>query len=179
VHTIDETWEQLRLVCAIVTVLLVEGFKGNGEPDVAGADDVLDLELLELDQRVAYLFDHLGIGLSGGIGLFLALSTCDDHLTRAEDESSSLRLTNTDDDGGKTLGVVLGIPAIQSNLPQVKLSAQIGCGDNVLQLWAWLLLLRDWGGWHHVVCHIIRCAVGRTLGHHCARGLHVGSSSLR
>lgn len=136
-HTIDKAREQLRLVGAIVTVLLVQGFKGNGEPDVAGADDVLDLELLELDQGVAHFLNHLGIGLGGGVGLVLALGTCDDHLTRAENEGGSLRLTNTNDDGGETLGVVLGIPAVQGNLSQVKLSAQISCGDNVLQLWAW------------------------------------------
>lgn len=47
-HAVDETREQFRLVGAEIVMLRRKSFQANGELDVAGADNVLDLEVRKL-----------------------------------------------------------------------------------------------------------------------------------
>lgn len=47
-HAVDETGEQLRLVGAEVVVARSQTLQADRELDIAGADDVLDLEVREL-----------------------------------------------------------------------------------------------------------------------------------
>lgn len=47
-HTVDETGEQLRLIRAEVVMARSQTLKTDRELDVAGADNVLDLEVREL-----------------------------------------------------------------------------------------------------------------------------------
>ena len=49
------------LVGAVATVIGIEVLKRDGEVDVARADDVLDLYVLELDVGSPHLLDHLGV----------------------------------------------------------------------------------------------------------------------
>lgn len=104
---------------------VVEPFKRYGEPDIAGADYVLDLEVLHVHVEANFL-NRFGVLLGGVFTELLRLSTSADHLTRAEDQSCSLRVSDTHDYGSETPGIVLSISAIQGNLPQVKLSPKIG-----------------------------------------------------
>ena len=56
-HTVDETREQLRLVRAEIVMARSKTFQTNGELDVAGANDVLDLEVRELGVETELLDD--------------------------------------------------------------------------------------------------------------------------
>ena len=77
-------------------------FQANGELDVAGADDVLDLEVGELGIE-AELLDDTSILPRCKLGIILGLCASDYHLPRGEDQCRGLGLTNTHDDSRETL----------------------------------------------------------------------------
>jgi hypothetical protein len=81
-------------------------FETNGELDVARADNVLDLEVGELGIETK-LLDDSGILARGKLGVILRFCASDYHLAAGKDQCCSLGLTNTHDDSGETLGVVL------------------------------------------------------------------------
>lgn len=56
-HSIDETREQLRLIRAEIVMARSKTFQTNGELDVAGPNDVLDLEVRELCVETELLDD--------------------------------------------------------------------------------------------------------------------------
>lgn len=101
-HAIDQTREQLRLVGAEVVVTRGQSLQTDGELDVAGADDILDLEIGKLGVETK-LLDNTRILARGQLGIILGLGTSDDHLAGGEDESGSLGFTDTHDHGSKTL----------------------------------------------------------------------------
>ena len=105
-HAVDETREELGLVRAEHVVTACQAFETDRELDVARADNVLDLEVRELRVE-AKLLDDTGVLAAGKLTVIFGLGTSDDHLTRGEDQSSRLGLTDTHDDGGKTLGTML------------------------------------------------------------------------
>lgn len=74
----------------------------DGELDVAGADDVLDLKVRELGIE-AKLLDDARVLAGGQLGVVLGLGTGDNHLARGEDQGGGLGLTNTHDNGRETL----------------------------------------------------------------------------
>lgn len=78
-HAVDETWEQLGLVGAEVVMLRRQPLQANGELDVAGADDVLDLEVRELRVE-AQLLDDTSILPRGQLRVVFRLGTGHDHL---------------------------------------------------------------------------------------------------
>lgn len=59
-HSIDQAREQLRLIGAEVVMARRKTLQTNGELDVTGADDILDLEIRELRVE-AKLLDDTGI----------------------------------------------------------------------------------------------------------------------
>lgn len=101
-HTVDQTGEEFGLVGAEVVVARSQTLQTDGEFDIAGADDVLDLEVRELGVK-AELLDDTGVLAGCKLGVILRLGTGNDHLARGEDQSGGLGLTDTHDDGGKTL----------------------------------------------------------------------------
>jgi len=101
-HAVDETGEEFRLIGAEVVMARSQTLQTDGKFDIAGADDVLDLEVRELGVE-AELLDDTGILAGCKFGVILRLGTGDDHLARGEDQSGGLGLTDTHDDGGKTL----------------------------------------------------------------------------
>jgi hypothetical protein len=105
-HTVDETREELGLVGAEHVVTASKAFKTDRELDVARSDDVLDLEVGELCVE-AELLDDAGVLARGKLAVVLGLGTSDDHLAGGEDQGGGLGLTDTHDDGGKTLGDML------------------------------------------------------------------------
>ena len=141
VHSVYEAGEQLGLVGGEGAMASVEGLKGDGEVDATRADDVLDLELLELDIGRAHLLDHLRILLGRLLRLLLTLRTRYYHLPRPEDKSCRLWISDADDDSRETTRVKLCIPAAESDFPEVKGRAQTSRGDDVLQLRLWLVIL--------------------------------------
>jgi hypothetical protein len=87
-------------------VTTCQAFKTDGKLDVARTHDVLDLEVGELRVE-AELLNDASVFSAGKLAVVLGLCACDDHLTRGEDQGSGLGFTDTHDDGGETLGVVL------------------------------------------------------------------------
>ena len=59
-HSVDQAREQLRLIGAEVMMARCQSLQANGELDVTGANDVLDLEIREL-RIEAKLLDDTGI----------------------------------------------------------------------------------------------------------------------
>lgn len=78
-HTIDETREQLRLIRAEIVMARCKTFQTNGKLDVAGANDVLDLEVRELRIETK-LLDDTSILAGCKLGIILRLGSSDDHL---------------------------------------------------------------------------------------------------
>lgn len=103
-HAINQTGEQLRLIGAKVVMARGKTFETDRELDVTGADNILDLEIRELGVETELLNDT-GIFARGQLGIVFRLGTSDNHLAGREDEGSCLGLTNTHDNGGKTLHV--------------------------------------------------------------------------
>jgi hypothetical protein len=56
-HAVDETREELRLVGAESVMVRSQTLQTNGELDVCGADNVLDLEVGELGAQLANMFE--------------------------------------------------------------------------------------------------------------------------
>ncbi len=119
-HPVDEAGEQLGLVGAVGTVARVERLKRDGEVDAARADDVLDLEVLELDVGRPHLLDHLGVHLGSLLGLLLTLCAGDDHFTGPEYQRSRLWLPYANDHSRKTPRIEFCIPASQCDLAQIQ-----------------------------------------------------------
>jgi hypothetical protein len=102
-HSVDETREKFRLVRAEVHVARSQTFETNGEFDIAGAHDVLDLEIRKLGVE-AQLLDDSGILAGSELRNILRLGAGHDHLARGEDQGGGFRLADTHDHGGETLG---------------------------------------------------------------------------
>ena len=105
-------------------------FQAHGELDVAGADDVLDLEVGKFGVE-AELLDDARVLARSKLGVGLGLGTSNDHLATGKDQSSGLGLTNTHDDSGKTLRVVLGVSRVKGDRLQVQSARQIDRGNDV------------------------------------------------
>jgi len=103
-HTVDETREKFRLVRAEHVMARCQALKTNGELDVAGADNVLNLKVGELCVE-AELLDDSGVFSRRQFGVILRLGTSDNHLSTCKDQSGCLWFANTHDDGGKTLEI--------------------------------------------------------------------------
>lgn len=101
-HAVDQTREEFRLVGAEMVVTRGQTLQTDGELDIAGADDVLDLEVRELGVETK-LLDDTRVLAGCQLGVILRLGTSDDHLAGGEDQSGGLGLTDTHDDGGETL----------------------------------------------------------------------------
>jgi hypothetical protein len=133
-HAVNETREEFRLVGRESVVARCKTLQANGELDVAGTDDILDLEILvivsmssRLKPGATYgelcvepqLLDDPRIFPGSKAAVILRLGTGDDHLSTCEDQSRCLGLTNTHDDGCETLGVVLSVARVQSDSLEV------------------------------------------------------------
>ena len=129
-HSVDETGEELRLVRAEHVMASSKTFQTDGELDVAGADDVLDLEVGELCVE-AELLDDTSVLARSELRIILGLGTSDDHLARGKDQSSGLGLADTHDDSGETLGVVLCVTGVEGNRLQIESAVKVHRGDNV------------------------------------------------
>ena len=77
----------------------------NRELDIAGADDVLNLEVRELGVEAEFL-DDARVLAGSKTAVILALSTSHDHLARSEDQRGGFRLADTHDHSSKSLGIV-------------------------------------------------------------------------
>lgn len=158
-HSVDQTWEDLRLVSAELLVLVLQTLQRDGETHVAGTHNVLDLEFLHVHTETHFL-DGLGVLLGSVLAQLLTLGSSADHLARGEDESGGLRLSNSHDDSSESSGVVLSVPAVQSDRSQVELGSQVGGRNNILQNWLGSAVLQVLLG-HHV--HLL---LGIELGTH-------------
>jgi hypothetical protein len=104
-HTIDETREQLGFVGAEVVMLAGQPLQTDGEFDVAGSNNVLDLEVGKLGIK-AKLLDDAGVLAASKLAVILGLCACHDHFARGKDQGRGLRIADTHDDGGKALNHV-------------------------------------------------------------------------
>lgn len=91
-----------------------ETLETNGEFYITGPDNVLDFKVSEAGGKAELLNDSSVLS-SGEFGIILTLGTGDDHLTTGKDECGGLWITNTHDDSGKSLWIVLCIPCVESN----------------------------------------------------------------
>lgn len=118
-HTVDQAREELQtmsattdatqhrptylgLIRAELSVRVRKSLQTNGELNVTGAHDVLNLELGELGVE-AKLLDDTRILARRQPRVVFRLRTRDDHLARREDERGGLGVADTHDDRGKTL----------------------------------------------------------------------------
>jgi len=72
------------------------------KPHITTADNVLNLEFLELGVE-AQLLDDSRVFTGGETRVVLGLGPGNDHLSGSEDQSGGLGVTNTHDDGSETL----------------------------------------------------------------------------
>lgn len=149
-HAVDQTREQLRFVGAEVVVTAGQTLQANRELDVAGANDVLDLEVRELGIE-AKLLDDARVLARRQLRVILRLGTGDDHLARGKDQSGGLGLADTHDDSSETLGrgvqphcpfrsgrcaeqylwIVLSVARMQRDGLQIQPAVQVDGRDNV------------------------------------------------
>ena len=101
-HAVDQTREEFRLVGAEMVVTRGQTLQTDGELDIAGADDVLDLEVRELGVETK-LLDDTRVFSGSQLGIILRFGTSHNHLARSKDKGGSLRFPNTHDDGRETL----------------------------------------------------------------------------
>lgn len=92
----------LRLITAELAVAVCKPFKTNGELDIARAYNVLNLELGKFGVKAQFLH-NTRVFTRRQTRIILRLCTGNDHLARRKDEGSSLRITDTHNDGRKTL----------------------------------------------------------------------------
>ncbi len=125
-----------------------EAFKTDRKLDVARADNVLDLEIHELGietkllndscvftRRQARVFEAKTSVSSRHKTLreptILRFGTSDYHLAGSKDQSGSLGLTDTHDDGGKSLWIVFRIPRVKRNGLQIETAIEIDRSNDV------------------------------------------------
>ena len=92
----------LGLITTELSVAVCKTLQPNGELDVAAANNILDFELGELGVEAELLNDTRVLPRRQSRVIF-RLGTRHHHLARGEDKSGSLGVTDTHDDGGKTL----------------------------------------------------------------------------
>jgi hypothetical protein len=131
-HAVDKPREQLRLVAAELSVAIREALETNRELHVAAAHDILDLELREPGLETKFL-DDARVFARREAGVVLGLRTRDDHLARRKDEGSRLGITNTHDDGGETLGIILCVPGVKRDRLEIESTVQVHRRDDVLE----------------------------------------------
>lgn len=129
-HAVDEAREELGLVRAEHVVTACQTFETDRELDVARANNVLNLEVRKLRVE-AKLLDDTSVLAAGKLAVILGLGTSDDHLARGEDQGGRLGLTDTHDDGGKTLWVVFGITGVQGDGLQIETTVKVDRSDDV------------------------------------------------
>jgi hypothetical protein len=129
-HAVNQTGEQLRFVRTEVVMARSQTLETNGELDVTRSDDVLNLEIRELGIK-AKLLNDASVLAGSKLRIILRLGTSDDHFARSKDERSSLGFTNTHDDGGETLGVVLCVAGVQGNRLEIQAAIQVHRSNNV------------------------------------------------
>jgi len=103
-HAVDETREQFRLVRAEHVMARCQTLETDRKLDVAGADNVLDLKVGELCVE-AELLNDASVFPRCQLGVIFGFRTSDDHLSTCKDQSGCLWLTDTHNDGGKTLRI--------------------------------------------------------------------------
>ena len=79
-----------------------ETLQPNRKPHITTADDVLDLELLELGVE-PQLLDDPRVFTRSETRIVLGLGSSDNHFSGREDQSGSLGVSDTHDDGCETL----------------------------------------------------------------------------
>ena len=84
---------------------------------------VLDFEVTELDVRVSNFSQLLGVVFRCIFTILLRFGASTDHLARPENQSRSLWVSNTHDGSCKSLGFILDITSLQTNLIKVKFHA--------------------------------------------------------
>ena len=79
------------------------------------------------------LLDDARIFTGSEAAIVLGFGTSYHHLAARKDQSRRLGLANTHDDGGETLGIVLGVASVKSNRLEVQASREVDRGYNVLK----------------------------------------------
>lgn len=129
-HTVDQTREEFGLVGAEHVVATCQTLKTNRELDVAGADNVLDLEVRELGIETE-LLDDTRVLAASKLAVIFGFRTSHDHLAGSEDQGGRLGLADTHDDGSETLWVVLRVTCMQGDRLEVEPAVEIHRSDNV------------------------------------------------
>lgn len=129
-HTINEAREELRLIRAEVVMTRRKAFKTNWELDIAGADNVLDLEIRELGVK-AELLDDSCVFARRQARVVLRFGTSNHHLAGSKDQCGSLGLTDTHNDSGETLWIVFRIPRVKRNGLQIETAIEVDRGNDI------------------------------------------------
>lgn len=131
-HTVDETREQLRLVGRESVMARCKTLETNGEANVAGADNVLNLEVGELCAKPK-LLDNPRVFAGSKAAVIFRLGTGYNHFSTRKDQGRRLRLANTHDHSSETLGVVFGVTGVKSDGLEIKASGQVDSSHDVLE----------------------------------------------
>ena len=123
-HPVDQARKQFGLVRAEHVMTTGKTFETDRELDVAGADDVLDLEVGEL-RIESKLLDDAGILAASKLAVILRLRAGHDHLARGEDEGGRLRFTNAHDHRCETLRIVLRVARMKCDRLEVKSAIEV------------------------------------------------------
>lgn len=79
-----------------------ETFQSNRELDIAGTDDILNLEVREFCVETKFLYDT-GVLSRGKLRIILRFRTGHNHLTRRENKCRGFRFSNSHDYSRETL----------------------------------------------------------------------------
>ena len=92
----------LRLVAGELSVAIVEALQTDREFNVAGSDDILNLEFRKLGIK-AELLDDACVFARCKARVIFGFCTGDDHFARGENERGSLGFADTHDHSSETL----------------------------------------------------------------------------
>ena len=92
----------------------------------AAPDHVLNFKFFKLYWE-PNSFDGFFVHLGSILAIFYALGSCDNHFTCFENESCGTgSLLHSHDDCSKSLGIILGISTLDSNVFEIETTVQIG-----------------------------------------------------
>ncbi len=123
-HPVDQTGEEFGLVGAEHVMAAGQALETDRELDVAGADDVLDLEVRELGVETQ-LLDDARVLATRKLAVILGLGACHDHLAGSEDQGRRLGLADTHDHRGKTLRIVLCVACVECDRLEVEAAVEV------------------------------------------------------
>mmetsp|Transcript_24981 Transcript_24981/g.24443 ORF Transcript_24981/g.24443 Transcript_24981/m.24443 type:complete len:221 (-) Transcript_24981:237-899(-) len=115
-------------------MLILQGLQGDWELHITRSHNILNFKIFHVYLQVSNFLDGFGVLLGSVLAQLFRLCPRADHFPRRKYQSSRFRFSDPHDDSCEPLRVVLSIPAVECNFSQVQLAAQVGSGDDILEL---------------------------------------------